>query len=138
MKARYLVPQIVVLGWWLLDWVIFGTPGYWSRDIDGLPVSVLQSFVMLFPLPTLLVTVAVGIVDGAGDREDEAFITVLVVSLALLIAIFGLGLPELLESGNALPADLRLALLIAMESLLVLEWGIAALLRLVRRLVSNA
>jgi hypothetical protein len=56
----------------------------------------------------------------------------LVGGLAVLVSFLGLGLPELLQPGET-PVDLRLALLVAIELLMLVEWSVAALVRLGRR-----
>jgi hypothetical protein len=60
---------------------------------------------------------------------------VLVAGLAALVSFLGLGLPELLNPSDAraMPVELRVALLIAMEAFMLLELGMAALVRLGQR-----
>lgn len=132
MKYRYLIAQALILVWWILDWVILGTPDYAARGAHGFVVSVVHSLIVLFAPYTLFMAVVVGLFDGIANRDDEFVATMVVGGLAVLVSFLGLGLPELLQPGET-PVDLRLALLVAIELLMLIEWGIAALVRLGRR-----
>jgi hypothetical protein len=137
-KTRYLVAQSVILAWWALDWAILGTPGgNTSPDSNGFVVSVVHSLIVLFAPFTLLVAVVVGIFDGLAEGDDEIGATALVGGLAALIAFLGLGLPELLQPAKT-PVELRVTLLIAIELLMLVEWGVATLVRLGRRTRASA
>lgn len=61
----------------------------------------------------------------------------LVGGLPALVSFLGLGLPELLQPGKT-PVDFRMALLVALELLMLVEWGTAALVRLGRRRRASA
>jgi len=56
----------------------------------------------------------------------------LVGGLAGLVSFLGLGLPGILQP-NRYPVDLRVALLVALELVMLIEWGIAALVRLAHK-----
>jgi hypothetical protein len=135
-KPRYLIAQAVILIWWALDWAILGTPDYVVGGAHGFVVSVVHSLIVLFAPFTLLVAVVVGLFDGLSDRDYEIFARMLVGGLAVLVSFLGLGLPELLQPGTT-PLDLRIALLVAMELIMLVEWGMAALVRLGRRAMAS-
>ena len=132
MKYRYLIAQAVILIWWALDWAILGTPANAAPDSNGFVVSVVHWLIVLYAPFTLFVAVVVGIFDGLADRDDEIVATMLVGGLAALVSFLGLGLSELLQP-NRTPVDLRVALLVALELLMLIEWDMAVLVRLGRR-----
>jgi len=137
LKYRYLIAQALILLWWMLDLAILGTPVDAAPDSNGFVVSVAHSLIVLFAPFTLFVAAVVGVFDGVLDREHEIAATMLVGGLAALISFLGLGLRELLQPNN-MPIDLRVALLVALELLMLIEWGIATLMRLIyRALVSR-
>jgi len=132
LKYRYLIAQAVILIWWALDWAILGTPANAAPDSNGFVVSVVHWLIVLYAPFTLFVAVVVGIFDGLADRDDEIVATMLVGGLAALVSFLGLGLSELLQP-NRTPVDLRVALLVALELLMLIEWDMAVLVRLGRR-----
>lgn len=96
-----------------------------------------HSLIVLYAPFTLFLAAMIGVLDGSGDRDDVIVSPVLVIGLAALVSFLGLGLPELLQPWQ-MPIDLRVAMLVVIESVMLLEWGVAPLVRLGRRMLTSA
>lgn len=132
MKFRYIAAQILVLMLWAVDWSVGGNS---NAAFGGYAVlgALLIYATFLIPL-----AVVVGLVDGFAGKGREGrcrqiILTIFVVALAAYISYAGLSLMVFEDLYGQLrdPPSVgnRLTALVGMEAALLLEFGIAILIR---------
>lgn len=136
MKLRYIVAQVVIVVYIALDW--FRRGAYYGEQPDTFLGSLGSAFLFLVFI-TGLPAIVVCAIDGWAGRSQEGFtrqllLTILVVGFAAFISwagIFILVFEDLFDVlGHKSHSFIRrVADIIAVETIFLLEWGFAAWIR---------
>ncbi len=133
MKVRYILAQVLVVGVWAQRWIKGGSGPY----PGSLPLENASGQLLFIFVVAGVPAVVVGLIDGFESGRNESLmarviLTALVLLSALWISLVG-QFSIILENffdqyGGPYSTQSRLVALLGMEVLLLLEWGIAALL----------
>lgn len=131
MKIRYLIAQGVILLLWALEWRRVGVSRE-PQEYLTLPAVILGLVALALPL-----TILVGLADGYYGRRREGVVRQLILSivvagLAAYITAAGIGALNLQHIERPPSADARVGVLIGVEVIFLIEWGMGVGIRRLR------